>query len=173
MKFIIGISVAALLFVAGCGGDSSPETFEAPPPQKPEIATTTTQVLSLASTTITTTTLPPIRSCIEVAEEFASQRYWEARMEAIEQDSDTRYEFNVISASEINHPIVAEEVRACSVVIEIVAESDNRYIDGDRNQATGIMCVNSETWQWMGELDRRIVEELEDCQILINTIQER
>ena len=148
VKLSIAIASIVLLLVAACSSNS--DDFEAEPVSRPD-------------PTPSTTAAPEIQSCDEAAAELRLQLWLDS---LDDDDPDTNYVYEE-TAREIVHDIVADGVRACSIQLEVTVESDNQFLDGNSDRITGMLCINAETWYWMGERERRIVEELEDCQILL------
>lgn len=84
--------------------------------------------------------------------------------------STTSIKSTVQSATEIHHETIEPGIRVCQIFVRVTASSSNRYVDDQSRTFSGILCTNASTWFWMGsDSQRKIVDEIEDCQILIDT----
>ena len=161
MKTLLAIST--LLFVAaGCGTSENQQAERAP-------ATTPTITTTILTTTTTTTTTPPRPiSCRAAAEELTLQMDFDHIID--NPGSTTSVKSTVQSATEIHHETIEPGIRVCQIFVRRTASSSNRYVDDLSRTFSGILCTNASTWFWMGsDSQRKIVDEIEDCQILIDT----
>ena len=156
MKTLLAIST--LLFVATGCGTSENQQAERDQASAP---------MTIATTLATTTASNPI-SCNSAAQDFAYQfelSYIRDNPDLVSgmRDAGLALRISVQDANEIHHETIEPGIRVCQIFI--------RATIGNRSETySGILCTNDSTFFWMGsDTQRKVVDEIEDCQIFIDT----
>lgn len=155
---VVAIVAAAFLGRLSGGSEGGGTTTAAP----------TTTTATTTSTTTTTTISARFQNCFEVANDYALQKTLENMLE--DASSGSWASIKAISASELNVNI--EGVTICQAFFKAEWNSDNRYLDGDIDDYSSLMCFNNETWFFMGADEARSIrDQAADCKIYLESEQ--